>query len=253
MEQSTQSQEVLKLGKKLVKEFADHGRSSMTTAWMSHYLAETMEKAEQATDEDEKKKLEKECSEVILELWRNRRHLPESARPMNGIKDAISMLAALKKEKKDFSIYYPFRIQERSQGWGDFIKKSREYMEKTFAVTMTLMAASDILEKEKTWLEHKELLSKEENELIEQLDLLIKGFYQKYDLTIEVVKPTGGPEGDEDVDEKMVSENPSRTELALNKLTELAEEQIQNVKALKEYILPRLKNKPDEEDCLVER
>jgi hypothetical protein len=64
MEKLKRSQEVLDLGKQLVREFSIHDRYDLTTSWMAHYLSEIITEAEEEKSIPKKRKLQKECCDI---------------------------------------------------------------------------------------------------------------------------------------------------------------------------------------------
>lgn len=82
------------LGRALVEEF-DHDKDVDTLSrWMAHYIAELIEAAESANDEDRPAKLAK-CADAILKLWGHRHQLPNGKRPFEDLEPVISALESL--------------------------------------------------------------------------------------------------------------------------------------------------------------
>jgi len=96
---------VISLGKSFVKELGIENRVDTLARWMSHYVAELILKAENATGR-KKKQLEKECFEVILALWKHRWTLPHGKRPLENFEPLLNLLQKLDPEKDD-PYYYP--------------------------------------------------------------------------------------------------------------------------------------------------
>jgi len=105
MEQSEMQKRVISLGKSFVKELGIENRVDTLARWMSHYVAELILKAENATGR-KKKQLEKECFEVILALWKHRWTLPHGKRPLENFEPLLNLLQKLDPEKDD-PYYYP--------------------------------------------------------------------------------------------------------------------------------------------------
>ena len=84
MARSKQSEEeVIKLGKRIVKELKLDKSVNTLGRWMAHYVAELINNAENSTSEDEKSAYRKECCELILKLWINREHIPNISKPLS--------------------------------------------------------------------------------------------------------------------------------------------------------------------------
>lgn len=172
MEKLQQSQEVLNLGKALVKLFSDRGRTDLTTSWMSHYLAELIKEAEGESDIIKKRKLQKEASKIILDLWRERKHFPHSA-PLSQLKHAVAIIGALKDERNTSMPWNYYRGYENESPWGQYMFATRRAIEAIFKITVSGSIVKEIIEKEKMWLNHEVFLSEEEKKIIEYLDQLL--------------------------------------------------------------------------------
>ncbi|WP_147243835.1 AVAST type 3 anti-phage proein Avs3b [Marinomonas rhizomae] len=82
---------VLELGKKLTQEL-DLDKSVDTLGrWMAHYIAELMQEAEQAVEEEriEKRRV---CAEAILSLWKHRAGLAEHSTPLSEFRPLLEFL-----------------------------------------------------------------------------------------------------------------------------------------------------------------
>lgn len=85
---------VLELGKKLTQEL-DLDKSVDTLGrWMAHYIAELMQEAEQAVEEEriEKRRV---CAEAILSLWKHRAGLAEHSTPLSEFRPLLEFLRDL--------------------------------------------------------------------------------------------------------------------------------------------------------------
>ena len=100
--------EVLSLGAKIVRELELDESTNTLSRWMAHHLAETMKSAEVA-DEANKERLEEKAVSLILELWANRRVLPENAYPLAKLGEAIGVLNRLHSDA------LPFRRQSTNE------------------------------------------------------------------------------------------------------------------------------------------
>lgn len=247
MEQSKHSQEILELGKQLAAEFARGDSLPLSAAWMSHFLSEQITAVEVEKDEDRKKKLQTQCCSIIMELWRKRSDFPGRTKPGSELGPAIEVLSGLKKEEPDL---FPFRItglHSNISGWGDFIKKAKENFDETFAITMCLVLAKDVLDREKRWLDHEDLLSEDEVVLIKQLDELVDELQNDYEVRF-IFDDRRKEKSKGETAEKKKSEK-SRLERALERLAELASEHIKNVENLKLFATNASKANIDEDEA----
>ena len=93
MEVSRLPSEILKLGSRIVREL-NLGRTDTLGRWMAHHLAELLQSAESAS-EDEKELVQNGAVDLILKLWSHRRSLPGNAYPLKNLERAVSVLARL--------------------------------------------------------------------------------------------------------------------------------------------------------------
>src|ERR1035437_10226848 len=100
MEQLNHSADVIKLGKKLVQELELTNSVNTLGRWMAHYIAELIVKVERESSEIKKGKLQKECCEMILKIWSNRKNMPNNIAPLSNFANALSVLNALNKNSK---------------------------------------------------------------------------------------------------------------------------------------------------------
>lgn len=223
-EKSKPSKEIIDLGKQLVKEFSDHGRCDQTTAWMAHYLSEIIHEAESEKSIAKKRKLQIECCDIILDLWKKRSYYPGRHKPLAELSDAVNMLSALKKEDDDPFSWRQFRAYEDTSSWGQFIRHTRRTMEDTLALSLCTAVAEDVLKREKRWLKHENLLSENEKIIIKYLDTLI-------DKTYEHIRIIYG-------DEKK-SKPEDRLTIAFNKLRSLAADHVKKTDDLRDKIIKK--------------
>lgn len=176
MEQSKHSEEeIIKLGKKLVKELNLVYSGNTLARWMSHYLAELMQGIDEAKTEEEKKTLKKECCEVILQLWSQNEALP-IRKPLDDLRPVIEVLHTLK-QKHEESIFPRWlgRLQKFNgdNHWANFadtvVSNSDEIFEKIIRINLH----QEILSKDEEWMkENKAFLSEDETEFLEIVDVL---------------------------------------------------------------------------------
>lgn len=173
MEKLKQSQEILDLGKQLIEEFSLEQECSLTMRWMSHYLAECMHRAAIETESAEKSRLEKECVDTILLLWKSRKNFPGRARPLSNLKEIIGVLSALVQRDRGAGSWEYFIDERHLAGWPKFAKEVFSHLNQIIAICLHANLLDEVLKQEKKWLHHTELLSEEEREILERLDELI--------------------------------------------------------------------------------
>jgi len=94
MEQSNQTQEILKLGRKIVEQLGQENSRDVLGNWLSYYLADLMNKAI-ATEDEPKQALDRECLDAILKIWDHRANLPRNVRPLAELEPAVRLLYAI--------------------------------------------------------------------------------------------------------------------------------------------------------------
>ncbi len=99
MENSEIRKRIINLGKALAKELGLDPGVDTLARWMSHYIAEQMTIAENATGDD-KIKAEQDCFEIILKLWQHRSSLPDGRRPFENYEPIFRALERLDPENK---------------------------------------------------------------------------------------------------------------------------------------------------------
>ncbi len=106
------SMEVVKLGEKLVEELELSSSNDTLGKWMSHHLAELLTRVEHADNAEEKKTAEKECTELILQVWSHRAALPLGRIPLESF-NAIA--SSIHKLHKDTKCYYHDPLSTRGE------------------------------------------------------------------------------------------------------------------------------------------
>ncbi len=178
MAQSKHSEEeIIKLGEKLISELKLDYTTNTLSRWLVHYLAEQMIKIEDCKDEDLKMKLQKECCNLILDLWQKKDRLPIQ-KPLDNVGNFLEILTVLKKENNNISIlprWIEYRSVSSGSPWSNFVEKVKNNSEKIFYHSIEANVHKDLLLKDNEWLNnHKEFLSKEEQELIQHLNSMVK-------------------------------------------------------------------------------
>lgn len=180
MEKLKHSEEsIIKLGEKLVTELNLEGSSNTLARWMSHYIAELIEKINLATSEENKEQLQQECCDLILKLWSNKEDLP-IIKPLGNLKPLIEILEVLK-EEKEVSIsphWLEYHSMPRDNEWVSFVDLVKNNSEIIFNKVAQMNMHKDILLKDKEWMkENKEFLTQEEKDFLSVADVMSK-FYK---------------------------------------------------------------------------
>ncbi|WP_282055719.1 hypothetical protein [Maribacter luteus] len=230
MEQSKHSEDqILKLGKKLVKELELVHTSNTLARWMAHYLAELINNIDKCESKEEKSKLQKECCEIILEIWKKRERVPIE-KPTERLKPIIDVISLLKKNEHPF---IPNRFFDKKKGsknsnssWLSFLEIVKNNSERIYRKSLIAMISEELLEKDKEWIEeHDSFLSDDEKSVVEYLNSI-------REITISI-------HGEE---EKEETENQKIKKL-FKELEEQLNEQKEELLSLKKKTLNALKNK----------
>lgn len=86
--------EVVALGRKLVDELGEGPRPDTLSRWMAQYLAELIDAAENAP-QDELAASRRKCFDAVLELWSHRAELPPGRRPFEDLEPIGRALESL--------------------------------------------------------------------------------------------------------------------------------------------------------------
>lgn len=142
--------------------------------WLVHYLAELIDNIENCSSLKRKKQLQKECCELILKLWSNKEFLPIT-KPLQNLQPILEILEVFK--ERDYLIsprWLEYRPLPRDNAWANFIDVVKNNTESIFNKSIEVHLNSDLMFKDGQWLnEHKQFLTKEERELLTQLDTMI--------------------------------------------------------------------------------
>ncbi|GAA3922687.1 hypothetical protein GO495_02190 [Chitinophaga oryziterrae] len=103
-----EQQQILTLGKLIVKQLDADDDNDMLSRWMAHYLAEKMTLLESVTTVEHREALRKECFELILNLWEQRWHYPEGKQPLRNFDHILAVLERLEPDASQpfYSIYF---------------------------------------------------------------------------------------------------------------------------------------------------
>ncbi|MGY0391695.1 hypothetical protein ACW5R3_03905 [Bizionia sp. KMM 8389] len=175
MEQSKHSEEeILKLGKKLIEELELVYSVNTLARWLAHYLAELMNNIDKCEFKEEKSKLQKECCDIILEIWKKRERLPIE-KPTEKLKPIIDVISLLKKNEHPF-INHKFLdrrngLKNSNSSWLSFLGIVKTNSERIYRKSLISMISEELLEKDKEWIEkHGGFLSDDERSVIEYLN-----------------------------------------------------------------------------------
>ncbi len=175
MEQSKHSEEqIIKLGKKLVKELDLQYSVNTLARWMSHYIAELIQNIEEATSKEEKRLLQQECCSEILKLWSQKENLPIT-KPLDDLRPVIEILQVLKEKEEDSVL--PRWIGRhnklpRENQWAHLIDLVKNNSEEVYDRIIQMNLHKDILCKDKEWMkENKEFLTEDQIHFLELIDI----------------------------------------------------------------------------------
>ena len=230
MEQSKHSEEeILKLGKKLIKELELVYTGNTLARWLAHYLAELINNIDKCESKEEKSKLQKECCDIILEIWQKRERIPIE-KPTERLKPIIDVISLLKKNEHPF-IRHRFLdkkngLKNSNSSWLSFLKTVKNNSERIYRKSLISMISEELLEKDKEWIEeHDSFLSDDEKSVVEYLDSI-------REITISI----HGEEEKEETEKEKV-------EKLFNELEDQLDEQKEELLLLKKKIFNSLKKK----------
>jgi hypothetical protein len=102
----------------------------LLASWMAHYIAERMEAAENARDED-RGPAQDACAKAILELWQYRSALPEHLRPLGAVEPVVRAIASLDVDQDDYR-YYPHALREAATAHAD--EETKQWLDLAFGL-----------------------------------------------------------------------------------------------------------------------
>lgn len=224
MEQSKHSEEeIIKLGKKLVKELNLQHSVNTLARWMSHYIAELIHNINTAKSKEEKKLLQQECCDEILKLWSQNDILPIT-KPLDGLKPVIEILQVLKGTDEDHALpHWVGRHNKlpRENQWAQLVDLVKNNSEEAYDRIIQMNLHKDILCKDKEWMkENKAFLTDDQIHFLELIDIFIDNNFNG---------------GSVDLDDSELSDNNSkRIEYMFDKLEKLIDEQKKELLKIKE-------------------
>ena len=101
---SKPAKDVLELGTHLVRELGIDDRDTLGR-WLSHHIAELLERVESAPTSEERARAEAAATEAILKVWSNRLALPGRANPFGKYKRVLETLLLLKPEATELYLW----------------------------------------------------------------------------------------------------------------------------------------------------
>jgi len=230
MEQLKQSEEeIIKLGKKIVSELELDSSNDTLSRWMAHYLSELIYNAENEESIKVKKRLEKECCEVIIKLWKNRDHVPRISQPLSNLKTVINLLDSLKEKKFTLPDSRLFDIIPKNNSWEKFVKTIKTSSDAILRLCILALTNKTILSKENEWVKNfNEMLTEDKKNVIERLSSF-------YNINVQLISS----ENNQDPIDALSDED--RYKLIFNKITDLITNQKEQLDLLKDNVLKSIK------------
>ncbi|MDV6346523.1 AVAST type 3 anti-phage protein Avs3b [Nitrosomonas sp. Is35] len=157
MADSTQFDNVLKLGKQLVAELGFDQSADTLSRWMAHYIAELIHNAEIANEENRDEQRSK-CAGAILELWSHYTAIPNGKRPFQDYDPILRTLESLDPNSNIPRYFRPVheaavkqQKNTESATWLESAEKV-DYTARLLIRFCLTCAARDAIEKSKEWV-----------------------------------------------------------------------------------------------------
>ncbi|WP_055144803.1 hypothetical protein [Jiulongibacter sediminis] len=176
MEQSTHSDDqLIKLGKKIVKDLEIHGTSDTLAKWMSHYLAELINGINESQDVEENEFKKKECFETILKLWDHRYKSSFIESPVDNFGDLLEILESVRERKSNrWSSSWPSFDLPRNNSWAGFIKIASQRFENILELSLLIGSNEYLISHSTEWdKEFDTILSDDEKKLLDRVGFLL--------------------------------------------------------------------------------
>ena len=117
MANSSPSDAVIELGKRLVAELELEGRDRDTLArWLAHDIARRIEAVERLEGTEGQAERDA-CTAAILRLWEHRAVFPRAARPFGSAESALKVLDSLDLKSGRNRYFSPPRSPKQKDGW----------------------------------------------------------------------------------------------------------------------------------------
>jgi hypothetical protein len=166
------------LGKRIVEEFGLSDSVDTLGRWMSHRIAELMERAESTVDAVEREAIRRQCSDLIIRLWERRAHWPYG-QPLAGVAELLKSLVS---DETSYPRQHRHReIDVDSRSWIGVLPLIRKLQDREEDICRNVAIADVDLEAHREWLtQHGTELSEEEREITERLITLRERLEQPY-------------------------------------------------------------------------
>ncbi len=144
--------------------------------WMSHRIAELMELAEQSDMEEEKEAAKRECTELILRVWKRRRFWP-CGQPVSNLSTFLNAVAP-----EPYSSHRESGVPPEPS-WINALPRFRNLLEREDQIVLDAAIADLNLDQDREWLkDHPDDLSEDERRtitwLINQQERLQSNYYK---------------------------------------------------------------------------
>ncbi len=220
MEQLEHSEnQILELGNKIVNQLHLNDGVNTLGKWMAQYIAELIHKIETCEKQENKEALQKECSKLILKLWKNKKYLPID-QPLSNLKPLIKILEDLNSNNFHFSSFFPKEDDQENIEWHDLAMTIKNNTIDIFQIIVLANSVNEILELRRENEENQLPLSNDEANILSLLEHNLKN-------TNKIFRS----ENEEIEYEKLKSEEAKK--IVFDKLDELLDEQKKSLAQLR--------------------
>jgi hypothetical protein len=151
------------LGIRIVRELGLEDSVDTLGRWMSHYLAELIERAEQSDQGKEKETAKRECSDLIMKVWEKRKYWPHG-QPLADLSKFLNSITP-----DPHTAHYNENAKQEF-GWVEAVPRIRDLHWREDEVVLDAAVADLNLDRDREWLkEHPDELSEEERRTISWL------------------------------------------------------------------------------------
>lgn len=119
---SVRSDAVLELGMTLVEQLGLDRSNDTLARWMAHYIAQLIQDAESAKEDDRAEKLSA-CADAIIALWNHRGVLPNGMRPFESFESIMRTLESLDPDDDTPRYYRKIRMMAGKDKESDEARK----------------------------------------------------------------------------------------------------------------------------------
>lgn len=163
--------ETVSLGNRLVEELSLVGNVDTLARWMSHYLAQLLNALDSEKRSSKRTVLQKKCFAIIERLWTRRAMLPDGAKPLGRIDEALTALIAVRADHTRTPHMIHRASAEIQNPWIKFAQESYSADHRMFSIAFLTGVLENEFGFEQSWLKnHQSKLSKSEQKLIRLLD-----------------------------------------------------------------------------------